>query len=182
MVAVAFFSLSNATAVATFSSEALPVCERMIQPAFSTWSLKNSPKFFIYILHLLASTTVQKALSFASSSFAFATALITSESLPTPDGSMMMRSGAYCAATCCNALEKSPTSEQQIQPEFISVTLIPASCKKPPSIPISPNSFSISTTFSPLYASWISFLINVVFPAPKKPEKISILVIIYPYF
>ena len=150
MVAVPFFSLSIATAVASFSAVALAVWERMMQLAFSTWSLKNSPKFFIYILHLQASTTVQNALSFPSSKLAFSTALITSESLPTPDGSIMILSGWYCAATCCNALEKSPTSEQQMQPEFISVTLIPASCKKPPSIPISPNSFSISTTFSPL--------------------------------
>jgi len=48
---------------------------------------------------------------------------------------------------------------------------------KPPSMPISPNSFSIRTIFSPLKASWISFLISVVLPAPKKPEKMSILVL-----
>ena len=149
IVAVAFLPFKSSTAVANFSAEALSVWERMIHPAFSTWSLKKSPKFFMYILHLEASTTVQNALSCAWSSLAFATALITSLSLPTPEGSIRMRSGAYCATTCCNALEKSPTREQQIQPEFISVTLIPASCKNPPSIPISPNSFSINTTFSP---------------------------------
>ena len=71
---------------------------------------------------------------------------------------------------------KSPTSEQQIQPEFISLISIPASFKNPPSIPISPNSFSIRTTCSPLNASFKSFLINVVFPAPKNPEIMSILV------
>ena len=148
-----------------------------MQLAFSTWSLKNSPKFFIYILHFAASTTVQKAFKCPCSSSAFATALMTSESLPTPDGSIIIRSGAYCAATSLSALEKSPTREQQIQPEFISVMLMPASCKKPPSIPISPNSFSIKTTFSPAYASLISFLIRVVLPAPKKPEKISIFIL-----
>ena len=45
--------------------------------------------------------------------------------------------------------------------------LIPASLKKPPSIPISPNSFSISTTFLPENDSAISFLIRVVFLHPK---------------
>ncbi len=47
------------------------------------------------------------------------------------------------------ASPKSPTREQQIHPEFISVISIPASLRKPPSIPISPNSFSINTSFSP---------------------------------
>ena len=44
---------------------------------------------------------------------------------------------------------------------------------KPPSIEISPNSFSIKTTFSLPKDSFTNFLINVVFPAPKKPEIIS---------
>ena len=43
---------------------------------------------------------------------------------------------------------------------------------------ISPNSFSISTTCWPAKASLMSFLISVVLPAPRKPEKISILVMI----
>ena len=37
------------------------------------------------------------------------------------------------------AVPKSPTREQQIQPEFISRISIPASFRKPPSIPISPK-------------------------------------------
>ena len=102
---------------------------------------------------------------------------MTSESLPTPEGSMRIRSGAYSARTFFSARPKSPTSEQQMQPEFISFTWMPASCMNAPSMPISPNSFSISTSFSPLYASAISFLISVVFPAPRNPEKISIFVI-----
>ena len=105
------------------------------------------------------------------------TARITSLNLPTPDGSIRILSGAYSESTFSSAFSKSPTRLQQIQPEFISFTLMPASCINPPSIPISPNSFSMRTTFSPLYASFISFLISVVFPAPKKPEKISIFVI-----
>ena len=36
-----------------------------------------------------------------------------------------------------------------MQPEFISVTSMPASFMKPPSTPISPNSFSMRTSFSP---------------------------------
>ena len=64
-----------------------------------------------------------------------------------------------------------------MQPEFISLICTPESLRKPPSMAISPNSFSISTIFSPVYASAISFLISVVLPAPRKPEKISIFVI-----
>ena len=92
---------------------------------------------------------------------------------------MMIRAGAKRSITSFNAFPKSPTREQQMHPEFISVILTPASFKKPPSIPISPNSFSISTICSPANASLISFFINVVFPAPKKPEIISIFVIIF---
>ena len=51
------------------------------------------------------------------------------------------------------------------------------SFRKPPSMPISPNSFSIRTTFWPAKDSLMSFLIRVVLPAPRKPEKISIFVI-----
>ena len=73
---------------------------------------------------------------------------------------------------------KSPTKEQQIQPEFISLISIPASFRNPPSMPISPNSFSISTVLLPSRASCKSFLIRVVFPAPKNPETTSIFVIL----
>ena len=66
-----------------------------------------------------------------------------------------------------------------MQPEFISFTWMPASFKNPPSMPISPNSFSISTIFSPWKVSSRSFLIKVVFPAPKKPEIIVISVIVF---
>ena len=59
---------------------------------------------------------------------------------------------------------------------------MPASFKKPPSMPICPNSFSIRTTFSPEIASFKSCLINVVFPAPRKPEIISIFVILLTFF
>ena len=105
------------------------------------------------------------------------TALITSESLPTPDGSIKILSGAYVSITSFKDAPKSPTNEQQIQPEFISLISMPASFKNPPSIPISPNSFSIKTVFELFNTSLSNFLINVVFPAPKKPEKISIFVI-----
>ena len=68
-----------------------------------------------------------------------------------------------------------------MQPEFISVTSMPASFMKPLSIPISPNSFSMRTTFSSLKTFEISSLMNVVLPAPKKPEIISTF-IIYSFF
>ena len=108
------------------------------------------------------------------------TALITSDNLPTPDGSIITRSGEYFSNTSFKATPKSPTNEQQIHPEFISVISTPPSFKKPPSIPISPNSFSISTNFSPLKPSLINFLMSVVLPAPKKPEIMSIFVISIP--
>ncbi len=168
----------NCRAAITFSSVDLSVLLKIMVPAYSIWLLKNSPKFFIYILHFITSTSVVKLLSFMSTSpSTFFTALITSESFPTPDGSIIMRSGWYFWITSFKASPKSPTREQQIQPEFISRISIPASFKNPPSMPISPNSFSMSTTCSPLYASFRSFLINVVLPAPKKPEKMSIFVI-----
>ena len=74
-------------------------------------------------------------------------------------------------------VEKSPTNEQQIHPALISFIWIPDSFKNEPSIPISPNSFSINTTFSFFNTVSKIFLIKVVFPAPKKPEIISILII-----
>ena len=74
--------------------ETIAVRERMMHPADSTWLLKNSPKLRIYILHLPASTTVQSALIVSSPSDACSTAVTMSESLPTPEGSMRMRSGA----------------------------------------------------------------------------------------
>ena len=91
---------------------------------------------------------------------------------------MRMRSGWNWASTSFRALLKSPTREQQMQPEDISEIWTPDSFKKPPSMLISPNSFSISTSFSPGKASASSFLMRVVLPAPKKPEIMSIFVMV----
>ena len=144
--------------------------------------MKNSPKFLMYIFALLTSTTATAVFSFTSfissfSSSISATALMTSDNLPTPEGSIKIRSGLYVAITSFKEVPKSPTNEQQIHPEFISLISIPDSFKNPPSIPISPNSFSINTTCSPTRASFNIFWIKVVFPAPKNPDTISILVI-----
>ena len=177
ITASALCSRRSDTHCEIFSSAALCVWLSIIAPACSIWSLKNSPKFFIYNLHLFTSATVVKLESTASFASIFSTARITSLSFPTPEGSIKILSGLNFSSTSLSALPKSPTSEQQIQPEFISVTSMPASCIKPPSIPISPNSFSMRTIFSPLYASLMSFFISVVLPAPRKPEKISIFVI-----
>ena len=43
------------------------------------------------------------------------------------EGSMRMRSGWYSSMTWWRAFEKSPTSEQQMQPEFISLIWMPES-------------------------------------------------------
>ena len=88
----------------------------------------------------------------------------------------------YLVTTSFREVPKSPTREQQIHPEFISRISIPASFRNPPSIPISPNSFSIKTTCSPSNASFSSFLIRVVLPAPRKPEIMSIFTILYSPF
>ena len=137
----------------------------------------------MYILHFEESATVMKLSSSSpASSLTFSTAVITSDNLPTPDGSIIITSGEYSADTFLSASPKSPTREQQMHPEFISLICTPASLRKPPSIPISPNSFSIRTTFCPLYISSSNFLIKVVFPAPKKPEIIVTLLIIMPLY
>ena len=81
--------------------------------------------------------------------------------------------------TSFREVPKSPTREQQIQPEFISLISIPDSFKNPPSIPISPNSFSIRTVLLPSNASFNNFLIRVVLPAPRKPDTTSIFVIVF---
>ena len=138
---------SSSPAATVFSSATVPVRLRTIRSAFSTWSLKNSPKLRIYILALPASTTVVRVPITAPSTRS--TARVTSLSLPTPDGSIRMRSGSKLSMTCLRAFVKSPTSVQQMQPEFISVISTPASLRKPPSMAISPNSFSIRTSFSP---------------------------------
>ena len=98
--------------------------------------------------------------------------------MPTPDGSIIILSGWYFSTTSFKDVPKSPTKEQHIQPEFISLISTPDSFKKPPSIPISPNSFSISTTCSPASPSFKSFAIRVVLPAPKNPDIISTFVIL----
>ena len=91
---------------------------------------------------------------------------------------MRMRSGWNWASTSFRALLKSPTREQQMQPEDISEIWTPDSFRKPPSMLISPNSFSIRTSFSPGKASASSFLMRVVLPAPRKPETMSIFVMV----
>ena len=131
----------------------------------------------MYISALVASTTVVNPFSSILSFLRSCTAIITSDSLPTPDGSMRILSGLYFSITSLSAFPKSPTRVQQMQPAFIWLISIPVFCRNPLSTPISPNSFSMRTILSVPYASSISFLISVVLPAPRKPEKISTLVI-----
>ena len=166
------------TASEAFSPEAMSILDSTTEVAKRIWSSKNSPKFLLYSFAFVASTTVTAPSNLTSRfSETVFTADKISESLPTPEGSIKIRSGWYCSITSFKELSKSPTKEQQIQPWFISRISIPAFFKKPLSTPISPNSFSIRTTFSPFKASESNFCINVVFPAPKKPEIISIFVI-----
>ena len=112
-----------------------------------------------------------------SGSSTFSIALIISESLPTPDGSIMILSGLNFSTISFIDFEKSPTREQHMHPELISLICTPLSFKNAPSTPISPNSFSIKTTFSFLRSLAKSFFIKVVLPAPRNPEITSILII-----
>ena len=76
------------------SSVAVWVRLRMMVSAFSIWSMKNSPKFLAYMRHLPTSATValpSRVISWLS--IMSTTTRRMSESLPTPEGSMMMRSG-----------------------------------------------------------------------------------------
>ena len=66
-----------------------------------------------------------------------------------PDRILIEPSGVGKLSDMRSAARKSPVRLQQMQPEFISVTSMPASFMKPPSTPISPNSFSMRTSFSP---------------------------------
>ena len=163
-------SLTSAIAEDSFSSGSPEVWLSTTDDALSIWSAKNSPKFFIYMRHFFASTTAAHTFISSLSSPRETTAFTISDSFPTPDGSIIIRSGENSSITFSRAFEKSPTRVQHMQPEFISVISMPESLKKPPSIPICPNSFSIRTIFSPEYASFISFFISVVLPAPRKPE------------
>ena len=149
MTAVGLWERSISTTAASLLSPMPFVRLRTMVPAFSTWLHQNSPKFFMYILARVASTTVVKLPGTSSASPRSCTARMTSLSLPTPLGSMSTRSGLYSALTFSRASAKSPTRLQQMQPELISRISMPASFKKPPSTAISPNSFSMSTSFSP---------------------------------
>ena len=173
--ALSLIPLMSLTASSTPWSSTMSVLVRTIVPAYWIWFMKNSPKFFMYILHFLASTMVTAELSDTSRlAEASVTAFMTSESFPTPDGSIMILSASNLSMTSFRDFSKSPTSEQHMQPWDISLISMPESFKNPPSMDISPNSFSIRTIFSPLRASDISFLIKVVFPAPRNPETTSI--------
>ena len=182
MTAFSLCARTASMAACSFSWESPFTWLKMTVPALASWSPKNSPKLRRCIRHFAASAIVTRPVISSLSGAASFTARTTSESLPTPDGSIKMRSGLYSASTLRSASPKSPTRLQQMQPEFISVTLMPAPSRKPPSTPISPNSFSISTSLSPVKASLMSFLMRVVLPAPRKPEKISTLVIFLSFF
>ena len=154
------------------------VREKMTVSAVLTWSRKNSPKFFMCMRHLPASTMVaQPEISISGcAALHFSTAFTISLSLPTPLGSMIRRSGLYFSISSSTAFWKSPTRVQQMQPEFSSSTMTPLSLRKEPSTPTSPYSFSSRMIFSPFIASLpSSFLIRVVLPAPRKPEIMLIL-------
>ena len=179
MRAFSLCSRSSSTHFAILSSVVVWVRLKMMVSADSIWSMKNSPKLRAYILHLPTSATVAHPAS--SISWVLATSSTTrrmSESLPTPEGSIRMRSGWYWSINWPRASVKSPTSVQQMQPLLSSVIWTPVSFMNPPSMPTSPYSFSSSTTFSPSKAPSSSFLISVVLPAPRKPEMILTFVIL----
>ena len=128
-------------------------------------------------MHFFTSTTVTAEFDSTGKSFSTSdTAFKTSESLPTPLGSIITLFGEYFSSSSLREASKSPAKEQHIQPEFISLISIPEFFRKPPSIPISPNSFSIIIVLPLSLLPSTSLFINVVFPAPRKPEITSIFV------
>ena len=92
-----------------------------------------------------------------------------------PDVSMMMWSGGgVCASNCCMLGRKSSATVQQIQPfasSMMSSALqlsAPQSSSIAPSMPISPNSLTISASRRPF--AWVMILrISVVLPDPRNP-------------
>ncbi len=95
IVALSLCSLISLTHSCTLAASALSVLLKIIVPAYSIWLMKNSPKFLIYIFALEASTTATALFTCTSRSAATSsTARSTSESFPTPEGSIRMRSGA----------------------------------------------------------------------------------------
>ena len=94
IVACSLCSLRSETVSAIFLSFTFWVLLRTIVLALSTWLLKNSPKFFIYILHFETSTTVVALfITTSATSLTASTAFITSDNFPTPDGSIITLSG-----------------------------------------------------------------------------------------
>ena len=96
-----------------------------------------------------------------------------SDSCATPEGSIIILSGENSSIIALIDSLKSVTRLQHIHPEFISLTgMFP--CISFLSSPIFPNSFSIITVF-PLFPDIYLFM-NVVFPAPRNPEIICIII------
>ena len=122
------------------------------------------------------STTVTGAKSVMRSysiCFRFSTIL---PSFPTPVGSMTRYSGSTAFAMERTDRAKSPLAEQQMQPSVISqmftVPLASSVSSRSLSIPAAPYSFSKMANSLPV--CFARALIKVVFPAPKKPDTISI--------
>lgn len=155
-------------------SLAISVRLMMMAPAYWIWLSKNSPKFFIYILHFCINNSciaVQFNVNLVLNT------LYSLDNVRKLTNSWWLDQdpvGLYLVTTSFRDVPKSPTREQQIQPEFISLISIPASFKNPPSIPISPNSFSINTTCCPLNASCNSFLIRSFYLHPKTGNNINL--------
>ena len=94
MTAFSLCSRIKSTQALILSSDIESVRLKIIVPACSIWFTKNSPKFLMNILHFFASTTATalfKVLPVSASTSL--TAFITSDNLPTPDGSIRILSG-----------------------------------------------------------------------------------------
>ena len=96
-------------------------------------------------------------------------------SIATPVGSITKYSGLTVFAIVSTEAAKSPFTEQQIQPSVNShIFTLVDSLRTSPSTPEVPYSFSkIAISF---FVCFASSLINVVLPAPRKPDIISIFI------
>ena len=94
MRASALMERRSSMLFSSFSGVVIWVRESTMHSAEAIWSVKNSPKLRAYTRQRFTSATVAQASREISISCARpAITLRTSESLPTPEGSMITRSG-----------------------------------------------------------------------------------------
>ena len=114
----------------------------------------------------------------SASSATFNTAFITSDSLPTPEGSMMIRSGAnwlYVLQSGAEIAHQRAADATGVHLRDLHTGIFKSRRRYFRS---HRAEFSMRTIYWLFSASSSNFLINVVFPAPRNPEIMSIFVML----